>query len=325
MLKRLTIFGALLVLMVGFGASTYAQDEPYNPTINPANFVEKVDNPYFPLTPGTTMVYIGESEDGTERIEVTVMPETRVVMGILCVVVRDTVWLEGELIEDTFDWFAQDTDGNVWYFGEETYEYEDGVAVNSDGAWEAGVDGALPGIVMLGTPEVGVPYRQEYYEGEAEDMGEVISLNESLEIPYGAFDGVLVTRDWNPLEPGVTEHKYFAPGVGLILEEKVEGGDERVELVEIITHSNPFDDGDEGEDDDEGENEDDDSAQAPSGTPIISESEALAAAESVLGGETPEEIELEYQNGRWVYSIETDNLEIEVDAITGAVLNDNND
>lgn len=217
------------------GEDDTADDEVYAPTIDPANFVLGIDNPYFPLVPGTAWVYEGETEDGLERIEVKVLDETREVMGITCVIVQDTVWLDGEMIEDTLDWYAQDQDGNVWYMGEDTYEYENGVAVNSNGAWEAGVDGALPGIVMQGEPEVGESYRQEYYVGEAEDMAEVISLTESVTIAYGAYENVLVTKEWTPLEPGKAENKYYAAGVGLMLEEVVEGGEGRIELIEFTT------------------------------------------------------------------------------------------
>ncbi len=206
--------------------------EAYNPEIDPANFVAVIDNPYF-LIPGATYIYEGETEEGLERIEVKILGETRVVMGVTTTVVRDTVYLDGELIEDTFDWFAQDKDGNVWYFGEDTKEYENGVVVSTHGAWEAGVDGALPGIVMPANPQVGQAYRQEYYVGEAEDMAEVLSLSESETVPYGSFDNLLMTKDWTPLEPGVAEHKYYAPGVGLILEVQVEGGSGRIELIEV--------------------------------------------------------------------------------------------
>ncbi len=211
-----------------------SDDKAYAPIIDAANFVQGVDNPYFPLVPGTAWVYEGETEDGLERIEVKMLDETREVMGITCVIVQDTVWLDGEMIEDTFDWYAQDQEGNVWYMGEDTHEYENGVAINANGSWEAGVDGALPGIVMQAEPEVGEVYRQEYYAGEAEDMAEVISLTESVSIAYGAYENVLVTKEWTPLEPGKAENKYYAAGVGLILEEVVEDGEGRIELIEVI-------------------------------------------------------------------------------------------
>jgi hypothetical protein len=153
-------------------------------------------------------------------------------MGISTTVVRDTVYLDGEMIEDTYDWYAQDTDGNVWYLGEDTHEYEDGVAVNANGAWEAGVDGALPGIVMLADPTVGAAYRQEYLAGEAEDMGEVIVVGGSVDVPAGSYDDVVVTRDWTPLEPDVIEEKTYARGVGFVFEEKP-GTGETLGLVEF--------------------------------------------------------------------------------------------
>lgn len=212
-----------------------SSEEAYAPEVDPANFVEVIDNAYWPLIPGTTFIYEGETEDGFEHIEVTVTSETREVMGVTTTVVRDIVWIDGEMVEDTFDWFAQDKDGNVWYFGEDVSNYEDGELVDKDGSWEAGVDGALPGIVMWANPTVGQPYRQEYYEGEAEDMGEALSLDASETVAYGSFDGLLQTREWTPLEPDVLEHKYYAPGVGMVLEVVVEGGSGRIELIDITT------------------------------------------------------------------------------------------
>jgi hypothetical protein len=181
-------------------------------------------------------VYESETEDGLERIVVEVTDDTRVVMGVETVVVRDTVTLDGEVIEDTYDWFAQDDDGNVWYFGEDTTAFEDGEE-STEGSWEAGVDGAHPGIVMFADPEPGDPYYQEFYEGEAEDMGQVLETGKHVSVPAGEFDDVVVTKDWTPLEPDVVENKYYAPGVGVVLEIHVEGGDERVELVEFSSPS----------------------------------------------------------------------------------------
>ena len=209
-------------------------NEPYDPVINPADFVAQIDNQYLPLTPGTTLIYEGETEDGMERIEVEVTHETKDILGVTCIVVRDTVRVDGELVEDTYDWFAQDKDGNVWYFGEDSKEYEDG-EVDPAGSWEAGVDGAKPGIIMKASPQVGDAYRQEYYEDEAEDMAEVLSLNESVSVAYGLFDNCLQTQEWTPLEPDVVENKYYAPGIGVVLEVTVVGESERVELIEVKT------------------------------------------------------------------------------------------
>jgi hypothetical protein len=211
----------------------------YTPEIDPSDFVKEIDNPYFPLEPGTTWVYEGETPEGTERVEDTVLRETKRVMGVECVVLRDRVWLNGELIEDTVDWHAQDKEGNVWYFGEYTKEYENGKVVSTEGSFEAGEEGALPGIIMPADPKVGDSYRQEYYRGEAEDMAKVISLNgtgltDAVSTPYGSFnEDVLVTKDWNPLEPDILEHKYYAPGIGLIGETKVTGPAEKIELIDL--------------------------------------------------------------------------------------------
>ena len=148
--------------------------------------------------------------------------------------VEDRVYLDGELTEETFDWFAQDSEGNVWYFGEDSAEYEDGELVSTEGSWEAGVDGAQPGIIMKADPRVGDSYRQEYYEGEAEDMGAVVALEQSVTVPYGDFDDCLQILDWNPLEPDSNEYKYYSSEIGLVLEMQ-EDGSEPLELINITT------------------------------------------------------------------------------------------
>jgi hypothetical protein len=204
----------------------------YHPEIDPANFVEAVDHPYLPFQPGARWVYDGIDDGEHEHIEVTVTNERKEVMGIPVVVVRDTVELDGELAEDTWDWYAQDREGNVWYMGEETAEYENGEVVSTKGSWEAGVDGALPGIVMPAQPELGFAYRQEYYQGEAEDLGEILAVDGTASVPAGDFDHLVVTLDWNPFDPEVTEEKSYAEGVGLVLEVKTAGGEGRIELTE---------------------------------------------------------------------------------------------
>jgi hypothetical protein len=209
---------------MGSGGSSAKTGEAYSPDIHPANFVDKIDNKYFPLDPGTTFLYEGNAE----RDEMAVTSDTKKVMGVECVVVDDRGWEDGELIEKTYDWFAQDKEGNIWYFGEDTKEYNNGKVTSTKGSWEAGVDGAKPGIIMQAHPKVGESYRQEYYKGEAEDMAKVQSSNESVRVPYGSFDHVLVTKEWTPLEPGYDEHKYYAGGVGQVL-----GGG--LELVDVKT------------------------------------------------------------------------------------------
>jgi len=207
----------------------------YNPIISPDDFVTQVNNRFFPLLPGTTFIYEGVSEDGPERNEMSVTNQTKTIMGVTCTVVWDRVWLNGSLIEETYDWYAQDKNGSVWYFGEDSREIEDGVVVSTEGSWEAGVDGAKPGIVMMGEPVVGEVYRQEYYKGEAEDMAEVIALNASISVPHGTYADCLQTKDWTPLEPGNAEYKYYASGVGLVREVVAEGGTGYMELVDIIS------------------------------------------------------------------------------------------
>jgi len=213
----------------------------YTVEIDPANFTSVIDHPYLPIRPGTVWTYEATGDDGEiEIITVEVLDEYRIVMGVETIVVHDTVHDEdGELIEDTFDWFAQDADGNVWYFGEDTASYDEGVASEA-GAWEAGVDGALPGIVMPAEPTVSeTGYRQEYLAGEAEDMGQIIAVDGSVSVPAGEFDDVIVTRDWTPLEPDVVEEKTYARGVGFVYETKAAGAGpgEEVALITFTAGS----------------------------------------------------------------------------------------
>jgi hypothetical protein len=205
----------------------------YQPKIDPADFVRVIDNPYLPYPVGASWTYEGTEDGETENVKVTVTPQRKVIMGISATVVRDTVsTADGEVVEDTYDWFAQDRDGNVWYLGEDSTEFENGKAVSTSGSWEAGVDGALPGIVMQAHPEVGQAYRQEYYVGEAEDLAEVKSLDATETVPFGDFDQLVVIKEWNPLEPDVVEEKYYARDVGVVVEIKTEGGTGRSELVD---------------------------------------------------------------------------------------------
>ena len=193
-------------------------------------FVDEVTNPYLSFEKGKIFTYEGETDEGIETTvdEVTNLKKT--VMGIDVTVVHDQVFLNGELIEDTFDWYAQDEDGNVWYFGEDTKEIENGEVVSTHGSWEAGINGE-PGIVMLAEPFRGATYSQEDAPDIAEDMGKVKNLDADVEIGFGSFDGALQILEWTPLEPGVREYKYYVAGVGLVLE--VGKGGEKLELIEI--------------------------------------------------------------------------------------------
>ena len=201
--------------------------------LDPANFVAVIDNPYLPRIPGNTFVYEGQSQDGLERVELEVLSETKVILGIATTIVRDTVYVDGVVIEDTYDWLAQDKAGNVWYFGEDVSDYQDGKLSSKAGSWEAGVDGARPGVLMFADPSahVGETYLQEYYAGEAEDTARILKDDVTLEIPLGTFDRVVQTYDFTPLDPASQEHKYFAAGLGLIKTIDLTTGDESV-LVE---------------------------------------------------------------------------------------------
>lgn len=211
--------------------------DEYDPLIDPQNFVSTIDHPYFNLTPGKVWIYEGNGEDGeTERVEIEVTQDTKTVMGVVTTVVREREWTNGELEEDTFDWFAQDKDGNVWYFGEESKEIENGEVVSTRGSWEAGVNGAKPGIIMKANPQVGDAYRQEFLKGEAEDMGQVLGLSDSVSISLGDYQNCLKIKDWTPLEPDVVEHKFYSKEIGnLVFEKKVAGGSGETRLIEMKT------------------------------------------------------------------------------------------
>jgi hypothetical protein len=202
----------------------------YDPDIDPADFTNVIDNEYLPFPVGATWCYTSETDEGTETIEIEVLADTREILGVECASVQDVVYLDGEPIEDTIDWYAQDSDGNVWYFGEISFSYEDGYINSIEGSWLAGEDGAKPGIVMLGDPVVGVTYRQEWLLGDAEDAATVLATDASVDIPFGMFTDCVETLDFLPPEPDAMEHKFYAAGIGFIYETK-EDSDETVELV----------------------------------------------------------------------------------------------
>ncbi len=194
--------------------------------LDPAGFTTEIDNPYWPMTPGTRWIYRETSASGSVlQVEVVVTNLTKqIANGITARVVRDTVSRDGAIVEDTFDWYAQDSAGNIWYLGEDTAEFENGQLVSRAGSFEAGVDGAQAGIALPADPVVGMRYRQEYYRGQAEDNGEVLSIGEQVDIAFGSFHEVLLTADTSTIEPGVLEQKYYARGIGLVLVRDVNGG-----------------------------------------------------------------------------------------------------
>ncbi|MEO8424690.1 MAG: hypothetical protein ABI595_12380 [Actinomycetota bacterium] len=200
-------------------------------TLDPADFTGPIDNPYWPMTPGTTWKF-RETDKGVElSVRVYVTTRTKEIIGIQATVVHDVVREGRHVIENTWDWYAQDACGNVWYLGENTKEYENGAVVSTAGSWEAGVDGAQPGVVIPADPAVGVSYRQEFFAGEAEDHAEILSVSEQAEVPFGHFTDVLLTKDDTPLHPKVLEYKLYARGVGPVLVFGVSGGSGTEELI----------------------------------------------------------------------------------------------
>ena len=212
------------------GSSLPQGSEPAN--LDPADFTTEIDNPYWPMSVGSRWMY-NELEGGESLdIVVTVTDRTkRIANGVEARVVRDVVSKNGEPIEVTDDYYAQDADGNIWYLGEATAEYENGEISTRAGSFEAGVDGAEAGVAVPANPRPGMEYRQEYYKGEAEDQGAVLSTSEQVQVPFGHFDGALMTRDTNPLEPRIEELKLYARGVGPVLALGISGGASREELV----------------------------------------------------------------------------------------------
>jgi hypothetical protein len=203
---------------------------------DPSSFTTTIDNPYYPLPPGQLLVYRGV-RDGKRQVDrVLVLDRIKVVNGIDAVVVRDVARNgAGGLIEKTFDWFAQDDQGNVWYLGEDTAEYdENGHVISTEGSWTYGVDGAVAGIVMEASPAPPDAYRQEYYAGHAEDMAWVLETGMTVHVAYGRLHHVLRTMEWARIEPRVVDMKFYAPGIGIVLERGVAGGQETAELVKAV-------------------------------------------------------------------------------------------
>ena len=199
----------------------------YDPVINPAEFSTTINNPLLPMKPGSKYVYQNLSENA--EVTITVTNNTITLAGVTCIVVHDVNKVDGEIEEDTLDYYAQHTDGSVWYFGEDTISYDNGVA-STEGSWRAGLDGAKPGIVMLGTQPLGKTYRQEFLLGEAEDVARTVAVNQHVEVPFGIFNNAFVTRDYTAIEPGKFEKKYYVSGVGMVLAHNPDTG-EREELV----------------------------------------------------------------------------------------------
>jgi len=203
--------------------------------IDPNDFTVTIDNPFFPLPPGITFIYRGNRDSRKQRDVFAVTDRTIVIVGVTCRVVHDRVFMRGVLQENTFDYFAQDRDGNVWYFGEDTEELDrHGNVVSTEGTWRAGVNGAQPGVIMEAHPQVNDHYFQELAAPLAQDEATVLSLHETATVPLGKFRNCLLTKEFTQLEPGNVEHKFYARGIGLVLSVVVKGGKERLALVNIV-------------------------------------------------------------------------------------------
>ncbi|HSU72322.1 MAG TPA: PepSY domain-containing protein [Candidatus Binatia bacterium] len=304
---------AFLLALLLLAACTQVQPAPivaantstaYHPSINPADFSSHITNRYLALTPGKKWVFEMKTDEGIERNEVAVTNETKVIDGVETRVVSDKVWLNGELSEDTKDWMAQDKDGTVWYFGEDTVELVDGKVTTHQGSWEAGVNGQ-PGIIMPAHPEIGKQYRQEYSPGVAEDMAEVIVLDESVTVPAGTYQHCVRTREWTPLEPGVSEEKVYCPDVGMMVLESEEGETSALVSVGTVT-----------------------TLVAPSTAPAIQtkiteEDAKRIALERVPGTVTDVAIEKKFDRPAYVVEIRPDSgpeTDVIIDVDTGEVL-----
>lgn len=217
-----------------FDVSTVEKENnEYSPLIEPTAFTTTINNPYFNLPIGRELIYEGQTEDGIEKIVISITGETKEIMGVKTLVYRDKVYINEELVEDTKDYLAQDAEGNVWYFGEDVDNYENGEVIDHAGGWIAAVDGAQPGIWIKVHPLEGDSYRQEYYQDTAEDMRDVVKVGEVVSIGMGSYNDCVKMYDWTPLESKSREYKYYCAEVGaMVLEVDLETG-KTVELIQI--------------------------------------------------------------------------------------------
>lgn len=216
----------LVLYLPGPAAASPAQ------MFNPGNFIKVINNPYFPLKPGEVFIYSGITDEGPEVLQIYVSHQKKMILGVECAVVNETVTTDGILTEVSINWYAQDKEGNVWYFGEDSKQYEDGEVASTEGSWEAGINGAQQGIIMEAHPQVGDIYHQEFAPGAAMDMARILSKKKEVTVPYGEFDRCLFTKEWSQLDPGVVEFKYYAKGVGFVL--GITGGKKRLALRDVF-------------------------------------------------------------------------------------------
>jgi hypothetical protein len=235
MRRRGLIGAAIAAIVAGTGVVSMAathRPAPAGGSIDPSNFVRHVTNPFFPLKPGTVFVYKGKRDGQTQTDRVTVTHRTRMIQGVRTTAVRDVATHHSRLLEKTTDWYAQDKQGNAWYFGEATKSFEGG-KVSTEGSWLAGRNGAVPGIIMEANPHVADGYRQEFYKGHAEDQAWVLTHGGSIRVPYGLIHPTVLTMEWTPLEPKVVDKKWYGRGLGIVKEQSVAGGHETALLVRV--------------------------------------------------------------------------------------------
>ena len=231
MLRSIALLGAVLTLSACGGDSTSLPQGAKPSKLDPSKFTTEIDNEYWPMKPGYHWVYRELEDSELQRVDVTVTNRTKVLGGVTARVVHDRVTRQGRVTEDTRDWYAQDSDGNLWYLGEDTKEYENGKIKSTEGSWAYGVDGAQAGVVVPAAPEQGMTYREEYYAGHAEDAAEVLNVGSQVQVPLGRYQDAMLTRNYSSLEPTVEEMKLYARGVGPVMELLVSGGSGRTELL----------------------------------------------------------------------------------------------
>ena len=230
-----TILAVLVASTAGAGATPVNRGgSTYEPRLDPANFVKVIDNPYYPLPVGRVLVYEGVRDGRTQLDTVTVTDRTKVIEGITATTITDVAKTpKGKLLEKTKDWYAQDKQGNVWYMGEDTAAYLPNGQVDTSGSWMAGVNDGEPGIIMEANPQIPDAYRQEYLKGEAEDTAWITGRRGSLTVPYGTVHHVLTSLEHTALEPDVVDLKIYAPGLGIVMERALAGGQEVARLVKV--------------------------------------------------------------------------------------------
>jgi hypothetical protein len=224
---------AIATAAVGIVAASSRTSTVATPVFDPDDFVSVVDNPYFPLPVGRTLTYTGIKDGQTQRDVVTVTDQEKVILGVTATVVSDVADHNGTILERTSDWYAQDKQGNVWYLGEDTVAFLAHGKTDTSGSWEAGVDGAVPGIIMLADPQIPDAYRQELLAGEAEDTAWIVDRGGTVTVPYGKVKNVLTTLEATRLDPGAYDQKVYGPGIGIVLEQALTGDVETAKLVSV--------------------------------------------------------------------------------------------